>query len=544
MKSMIRSLVRLEARFARLKIPILVAAAVMGVAGAGAALITARSTTPQANLRVDRPDRARGHHVDDPAPPPGIESTSLPPQASPALPFSGPKKGRGTTGPQTKAPADDFISLGSGLPMIRQSFTAEMLPAAEWLSLLDPSFDCWTDDSLMKRASVIFEASQPGMLKVEAALPHLWSVELTDPNESYGSEKFYITGSIALYSDDAARLVLPLEAGRRVRISGCNYGSLQTSIEIAYEFDPNRVIDSPRNTAAGLTNITPNQLTRLREAVPVNFVFLGFDENQIDLQGFLEKLPKRSQPVVRIPYFYGLKHSLGIEYTYRYRTTFSGAGYEDRFFDYMKMIGEPANITAYQRAYNDQNTTGLPNTSSKTPRRTIQTNFVIDATKVEKWLAANPPGGIDTREYTVYFINWFGREGFTDHVFSHLGEIDPDVGRDFGKEDTGKVIAWGGTPPDDPETGLGALRRVWFYDFSAGPDWRTGNWNLSTADRIPPIWEYHEQGAKKPSELTFDLAKIARYVAIDLLFTPSPLYPPGLTPPPPPRINSDRPENL
>lgn len=43
--------------------------------------------------------------------------------------------------------------------------------------------------------------------------------------------------------------------------------------------------------------------------------------------------------------------------------------------------------------------------------------------------------------------------------------------------------------------------------------------------RIPVAWEYAAGGARKPAELTGDLVKLIRYVALDLLFTSSPLYP-------------------
>jgi hypothetical protein len=48
---------------------------------------------------------------------------------------------------------------------------------------------------------------------------------------------------------------------------------------------------------------------------------------------------------------------------------------------------------------------------------------------------------------------------------------------------------------------------------------------------MPPIWEYTRGGFRQGSKLTGDLSMVARYVAIDLLFTTSPLYPPALTPP-------------
>jgi hypothetical protein len=150
---------------------------------------------------------------------------------------------------------------------------------------------------------------------------------------------------------------------------------------------------------------------------------------------------------------------------------------------------------------------------------------------------------VDTERYTVFFINWWGRDDFRFHAYTKTGEPDPDTGFDFGMNRTSrKMIAWGGTTPDDEETGLGdrGVNRVWFYDLSAGPESWTANWNVDDPDlfgtpaveyRMPPVWEYGRDGFRKRSELTSDLAMVARYVAIDVLFTTSPLYPPALTPP-------------
>ena len=48
---------------------------------------------------------------------------------------------------------------------------------------------------------------------------------------------------------------------------------------------------------------------------------------------------------------------------------------------------------------------------------------------------------------------------------------------------------------------------------------------------MPPIWEYTAGGYRDPSELSFDLGLVTRFVAIDLLFTTSPLYDPLVTSP-------------
>ncbi len=121
-------------------------------------------------------------------------------------------------------------------------------------------------------------------------------------------------------------------------------------------------------------------------------------------------------------------------------------------------------------------------------------------------------------------------------------EPDPDTGYNFGElRSSRKLTAWGGTTPDDEEDGLGSLQRIWFYDLSAGPEGWSDNWNLDDSDlfgdgvmdyRIPPAWEYGNLSAYRPFDnLSGDLAKVARYVGIDLLFTTSPLYKPAISPP-------------
>ena len=161
---------------------------------------------------------------------------------------------------------------------------------------------------------------------------------------------------------------------------------------------------------------------------------------------------------------------------------------------------------------------------------------------MEKWLIDHAPPGVDTRRDTIFFVDWWGRPDFIDHVYTKTGEPDPDTGYDFGlQRDSRKLIAWGGTTPDDEETGLGArgVNRVWFYDLSAGPEAWGGNYDITNADldgdgepdyRVPPAWEYSSTGYRDPSALTDDLARVARYTAIDLLFTSSPLFPPYLSP--------------
>jgi hypothetical protein len=82
------------------------------------------------------------------------------------------------------------------------------------------------------------------------------------------------------------------------------------------------------------------------------------------------------------------------------------------------------------------------------------------------------------------------------------------------------------------------LRRVWFQDLSAGPDFITTSWALDAGQlpagtyTVPSIWEYGNLSAYRPfTDLSRDLSKVTRYVALDCLFTTSPVFSPALSPP-------------
>ena len=322
--------------------------------------------------------------------------------------------------------------------------------------------------------------------------------------------KEYITGSWntqSLLTDDqiGEELSAPVEKGDRITLIACNYSG-QPEVTIKWRFRP----------------VSYSELlggSDLSEELPINLVFLGYDERAVDTEAFTKKLPKASQPIIRSRSWYGKTEGLGIRYTFDYNIGFAPKSYEDRFFGYLKDIGQRTQPTFYQNQYNAQASKVL----------TIDDNLEIDAAKVERWLADNPPDGVDTTENTVFFINWHGRRDFRFHVYSLKSARDTDSKYDWAATPTHKLMAWGGTPHD----GTGPVRRVWFHDLSAGPDWRTQNWNVDAPAPgvMPPVWEYSRDGLRAPDRVTKDLAKVARYVAIDFFFTPSPIYPVSITPP-------------
>ena len=280
------------------------------------------------------------------------------------------------------------------------------------------------------------------------------------------------------------------------------------------------------------SNLQPGvQSAGLRERVPVNVVFVGFSQSQVNRGGFLGGLPQRYSPIVRSRLPYGTVEELGIDYRYDYDVTYTSRAWENAFFTALAGLAAPAPLTVFQDLYNEQEGT-----------RDVGDNHFIDAPTVEKWLIDHAPSGVNTRRNTIFFVNWWGRSDFIDHVYTKFGEPDPDTGYDFGvNRESRKIIAWGGTTADDEETGLGGRgeRRIWFFDLSAGPEAWGGNYDITNEDldgddlpdyRIPVAWEYAADGYRSPSELTGDLSKVARFGAINLMFTSSPLYPPYLTP--------------
>ena len=269
--------------------------------------------------------------------------------------------------------------------------------------------------------------------------------------------------------------------------------------------------------------LQPGEFVTHALGVPVRIVLIGFEEGSIDdatLSGFL---PQAYKPLVRYPQFYGLSgRDLGLEYRFAYQIVRKGPRFEDRFFAHLAAIGQPGQRTLYQTLYNAQ---AAKVRGVEVPDEVL----LIDAPSVERWLEKNDASG--ERQHTLYFVNWYGREGFRFHVYTRSGDPDPDTGFAFAGLASRKLVSWGGSSG-----------RTWFYDFSAGPEFWGGSFNVDDADldgdgeadyRIPVIWEYALGGYRAPALLSFDMALVARFVAVNLLFTPSPLYDPLVTAPGP-----------
>ena len=283
-------------------------------------------------------------------------------------------------------------------------------------------------------------------------------------------------------------------------------------------------------TATASGGLQPGGLTQFKERVPVNVVFVGFDDRDVPWAKVRSELANGAKPIVRSRAAYGIDEQLGLDYTFDYKPYYTSKSWEDSFFGYLSSIAVKKPLTEWQQAYNDQANNVLD----------VTDNRWIDAPKVEKRLIDTAPAGVNTRQPTIFFINWWGRKDFKFHVYAKTGEPDPDTGYDFGaNRDTRKIVAWGGTTPDDEETGLGnrGVNRVWFYDLSAGPENWGGNYDVDNADldgdgvadyRIPVVVGVRQL----PQEVRSCRATSARSSAtsaLNLLFASSPLYPPYFT---------------
>ncbi|GGM15075.1 hypothetical protein [Deinococcus aerophilus] len=309
-----------------------------------------------------------------------------------------------------------------------------------------------------------------------------------------------------------------------------------------------------------LKTLNPGKQDTIRTQLKVNIVFVGYRQTlpgqvatarQVNTADFNEILPKTYESIARIPSAYGRTEPTGNAFDYQYNYVFADQNFEDSFFGYLKAQGKDAPLTFQQKLYNCQNDvdpeTGAP--TCETPagniNRVIDGNLQIDARVTENWLADNVARvGVNPGEYTIFMVNWFDRPDFKYHSYTRLDAVDSDADQAnpapasvFGQRGSRRLIAWGGSVRDNAPA-----QRVWFYDLSANPDPWTNAYDVTNPDvdgdrepdyRMPPIWEY---GTRKASigygrKVSPDLALVTRYAALNLLFTPSPIYRAALTPP-------------
>jgi hypothetical protein len=306
----------------------------------------------------------------------------------------------------------------------------------------------------------------------------------------------------------------------------------------------------PNSTVVGhsddeFAGLQPGEFVVHKQRIPIRIVLIGFGEGQVNEAEIAENLPSTYKPLVRNAQFYGLSgRDLGLEYEFEYSFAHKSRSFSNAFFRHLRRIGAPGPPTFFQQVYNEQATNVLD---------VVGPVLYIDAPAVERWLDEHdsPRRGDDwddgdsrryrsddddddrdhqlSRGYTIYFVNWYGRSDFRFHVYTKTDDPDPDTGFNFGLLAQTAMNSWGGT-----------TSRSWFYDFSAGPEWNSTNFVVDVKDlngdnvedyRMPVIWEYAPTGYRLPSLLSGDMGLLGRFVAINLIFTPSPLYDPLVTAP-------------
>jgi hypothetical protein len=283
------------------------------------------------------------------------------------------------------------------------------------------------------------------------------------------------------------------------------------------------------------TTLQPGQFREISQHLRINIVFVGYQRGpgpaDIDEAAFRALLPNNYRAVNRDPRYYGIDSPAGLRFTYDYNIVYANSAFEDAFFEYLGRIATASPVGFYQELYNRQVNNSLE----------IDSNYTIDATAAETWLAdhAERMIRVNTQEYTVFFVNWYGRPDFKFHTYVVPENPDPDTGHNFGLDPGYETRGWGGTSRDDDETGAHRPRRVWYLDLSAGPT--ELDWDVDDPDfvgwgkpqyRMPPIWDYGSTSGYRPFDsVSTDLGLITRFAAINELFTSSPAFKVAITPP-------------
>lgn len=168
-----------------------------------------------------------------------------------------------------------------------------------------------------------------------------------------------------------------------------------------------------------LDTLQPGEFVVQKQTVPVDVVFIGYRPGQVNDSALQALLPAAYKPIVRYPQFYGLNgRDIGLDFRFKYRVVHQTRDFESRFFSFLTKIGTEGPLTAFQTQYNDQ---------EKNVLDVAGPVLYIDAPQVERYLASHDGG--DSRHYTIYFINWYGRSDFRFHVYTKTDEVDPEIGR-------------------------------------------------------------------------------------------------------------------
>ena len=205
----------------------------------------------------------------------------------------------------------------------------------------------------------------------------------------------------------------------------------------------------PAGALAG-GGLDPGGVTRFKEKVPVNVVFVGFDERDAPWGAVRSELASRSQPLIVSRLWYGDRGAPRARLLVRLPAVLHEQVMGGRLLQLPLVdLGQEADHRV---------AAGLQRPGRQRRERHRQP---LDR-RAEGGEAADRLGAVGDRHAAADDLlhQLVGPQGLPFHTYAKTGEPDPDTGYDFGaNRDTRKIVAWGGTTPDDEETGLGAPRR-------------------------------------------------------------------------------------
>jgi hypothetical protein len=242
-------------------------------------------------------------------------------------------------------------------------------------------------------------------------------------------------------------------------------------------------------------------LLKINSTIPINVVYIGFNETMIDTTQIDSGLTHWYAPTyIRNDsfYYYGTNYTLDINYHFSNTTTLEQ--------DYVTYLGTIGSISS-----------PIPDLIDYDPTATQALFYPAD--QAIDWLNNNInnyfPG--TNQSYTIYLIDTFTWRYILDYYYYTLDYTDPDTGISGRYPYT---ILYGG---DYPNRGI-------LLDLSAGPvnykETQTSEDDEGvSATTIPPIWTYD-----LPTEKSILNDNITEYIqeTIDMVFTPSYIYDPKI----------------
>lgn len=237
----------------------------------------------------------------------------------------------------------------------------------------------------------------------------------------------------------------------------------------------------------------------LTSDVTINFVFVGFEENIIQPEIFLENLPRENTPtdwgrgnVFELPFEY-------LHYNLSYNFVFAKDGFANKLFNYSNSIAEWGPATDYLINYDDE--------SGQNRLEEGEQIQYVNVTAVEDWINVNRAKYnlvFKEPEYTLFFFDSYSK-GYMPTNTYHYWKFYQERYRP--EEMVIDMQAWGGNH--------GFL----WLDVGAAPsEYR----DEDSAEAYPPIWEYDENTWDEFNEM---LSTVASF-AVQYRFLPSYIYHP------------------